>query len=62
MAKSKNNKIRVTLKRSLIGVSAPYKRIVQALGISKVNQTVEHNDTAIIRGMVNKIPHLVCVE
>jgi len=56
------SKIKVRLKRSLIGASEKQKRVAQALGFRKVNQTVEHNDTPIIRGMINKIPHLVAVE
>jgi len=56
------SKIKVRLKRSLIGASEKQKRVAQALGFRKVNQTVEHNDTPIIRGMINKIPHLVAIE
>lgn len=62
MAKTSDNKIKVTLKRSLIGASAAQKKVAKALGVSKTNQTVEHGDTPIIRGMINKIPHLVTVE
>lgn len=54
--------IKVTLKKSIIGRPETQKKIVRALGISKLNQTVTHYDTPIIRGMVNKIPHLLIVE
>lgn len=57
-----SDKIKVTLKRSVIGRPEAHKKIVAALGLTKTNQCVEHNDTPVIRGMVNKIPHLVCVE
>ncbi|OGI20205.1 MAG: 50S ribosomal protein L30 [Candidatus Melainabacteria bacterium RIFOXYA12_FULL_32_12] len=59
---SNAKQIKVTLKKSIIGASETQKKIVKALGISKMNQTVTHNDTPAIRGMVNKIPHLVNVE
>ncbi|MEW5821990.1 MAG: 50S ribosomal protein L30 [Cyanobacteriota bacterium] len=55
-------KIKITLQRSLIGRPEKQRKIVRALGIKKLNQTVEHYDTPIIRGMVNKITHLVAVE
>ena len=55
-------KIKVKLTRSLIGSSDKQKKVAQALGFRKQNQIVEHYDTPIIRGMINKIPHLVTVE
>lgn len=55
-------KIKVTLKRSLIGATEKQKRVVKALGLSKMNQIVEHDDSVIINGMVNKISHMVSVE
>ena len=54
-----NKKIKVQLVKSLIGSSESQKKDVKALGLTKVNQTIEHNDTATIRGMINKISHLV---
>ncbi len=54
-----NKKIKVQLVKSLIGSSESQKKVVKALGLTKVNQTIEHNDTAVIRGMMNKISHLV---
>ncbi|EKE02276.1 MAG: 50S ribosomal protein L30 [uncultured bacterium] len=59
---TKTKQIKVTLKKSIIGASETQKRTVKGLGISKMNQTVIHNDTPAIRGMVNKIPHLVSIE
>jgi len=55
-------RIKVTLTRSLIGSTEKQKKVVKALGLSKINQVVEHDDSAIINGMVNKIPHMVSVE
>ena len=54
-----NKKIKVQLVKSLIGSSESQKKVVKALGLTKVNQTIEHNDSATIRGMMNKISHLV---
>ena len=55
-------RLKVTLTRSLIGATEKQKRVVKALGLSKMNQVVEHDDSAIINGMINKIPHMVSVE
>lgn len=57
-----DKKIKVKLTRSLIGATERQKRVVKALGLSKMNQVVEHNDSAVINGMVNKISHMVSVE
>lgn len=55
-------KIKVTLQKSLIGRPDKQRRIARALGFKKLNQTVEHYDTPTIRGMVNKIQHLVTID
>ncbi|MBM4764923.1 50S ribosomal protein L30 [Bacillus sp. B15-48] len=55
------NKLEITLKRSVIGRSQDQRETVKALGLKKLNQTVEHQDNAAIRGMVNKVSHLVTV-
>lgn len=55
-------KLRITYKKSAIGYGEGQKRTVKALGLSKLNQTVEHKDNSVIRGMINKISHLVAVE
>lgn len=62
MTKTTQKEIKITLKKSIIGSPETQKRIVKALGIKKINQTVVHKDTPIIRGMANKIPHLVSIE
>ncbi len=55
-------KLRITLVKSGIGYAAVQKRTLKTLGLRKLNQTVTHNDSASIRGMVGKVKHLVKVE
>ena len=55
-------KIRITYTKSAIGYSERQKRTIEALGLRKLRQAVEHEDTPVIRGMVNKVSHLVRVE
>jgi large subunit ribosomal protein L30 len=58
----KQNPIQITLVRSPIGYSVRQKRTLRALGLRKVNQTVEQDDTPVIRGMIAKVVHLVRIE
>lgn len=62
MAENKSQTIQVTLVKSAIGYSGRQKRTVQALGLRKLGQTVQHQDTPVIRGMINKVAHLVKVD
>jgi large subunit ribosomal protein L30 len=55
-------KIRITYQKSSIGYNKRQKATIKALGLNRINQTIEHEDTAVIRGMINKISHLVTVE
>ncbi|KHD85721.1 50S ribosomal protein L30 [Heyndrickxia ginsengihumi] len=55
-------KLKITLTRSVIGRPQDQRDTVIALGLRKVNQTVEKEDNAAIRGMINKVSHLVTVE
>lgn len=55
-------KIKITQIRSKIGASERQKSNLVSLGLRKINQTVEHDNSAIILGMVNKVKHLVKVE
>ncbi len=55
-------KIKVTLKKSAINRSKSQKRTLEALGLKKINQVVEHEATPQIEGMVSKVAHLVEVE
>ena len=52
-------KLKITQIKSRIGSSAIQKRNLDALGLRKINQTVEHDDSAIILGMIAKVKHLV---
>ena len=54
--------MKITQIKSRIGSSALQKRILDALGLRKINQTVEHDDSAIILGMIAKVKHLVKIE
>ena len=55
-------KLKITQIKSRIGSSALQKKNLDALGLRKINQTVEHDDSAIILGMVEKVKHLVRIE
>jgi len=55
-------KIKVTQIKSVIDRSERQKRTMQALGLKKVNQVVEHEVNAQIIGMVEKVSHLIKVE
>lgn len=52
-------KIKVTLKRSLIGRTEKHRKIIHSLGLRKINQSVTHNDTPSIRGMIHKTSHMI---
>ena len=54
--------IRVTLVRSPIGYTKDQKETVLALGLHRMHQTIEHKDTPALRGMVNKVIHLLKIE
>ena len=62
MAKKKEAKVRVTLVKSPIGYSARHKGTIRALGLRRINQTIEQVDTPQLRGMLYKVAHLVEVE
>ncbi|MCP1146452.1 50S ribosomal protein L30 [Lysinibacillus endophyticus] len=55
------NKLEITLTKSLIGTKPGQRKIIEALGLRKVNSTVEQADNAAIRGMITKVAHLVTV-
>jgi large subunit ribosomal protein L30 len=52
-------KIRIQWYRSTIATPKAHKAIVRSLGLTKLNQVVERPDTASMRGMVKKVPHLL---
>ncbi|UTR16732.1 50S ribosomal protein L30 [Salipaludibacillus sp. LMS25] len=55
-------KLEITLKRSLIGRPEDQRVTVKTLGLRKVNHTVVKEDNDAMRGMVNKVSHLVSVK
>ncbi|RKX92381.1 MAG: 50S ribosomal protein L30 [Spirochaetes bacterium] len=60
MAKTK--KVRIQLVRSVIGRKPEQRRTIKALGLKKMNSTVEHDVNPVIMGMINSVSHLVKVE
>lgn len=61
-SKKANSRIKVTLVRSPIGCIGKHRLTVHGLGLRRMHQTVELEDTPAIRGMVNKVRYLVRVE
>jgi len=55
-------KLLVTWDKSGIGYAEDQKRTLKALGFRRLKQSVTHDDSASIRGMLNKVRHLVTVE
>ena len=55
-------KLNITLVKSGIGYNESQKRTLKALGFKKLNQSVVHEDSSSLRGMINKVRHLVKVE
>ena len=53
--------LKITYTKSIIGRPESQRRIIQSLGLSRLHQSVVHGDTPTIRGMVNKVSHLVTV-
>ena len=55
-------KVRITLMRSAIGETNRHKRTVRALGFHRLHQTVEHEDSPSLRGMLYLVKKLVRIE
>ena len=55
-------KLRIKWVKSAIGYSKDQKATIRALGLHKLQQTVEHEDNSVMRGMIRKVNHLVKVE
>ncbi len=55
-------KLRITLIKSGIGYAQVQKRTLKALGLNRLNQSAIHNDCASVRGMIDKVRHLIKVE
>ena len=54
--------LRITLVRSAIGAKPKQRGTIRALGLRRINHTVEHEDKPEVRGMIARVPHLVRVE
>ena len=59
--KAAEKKLQVTLVKSPIGYTKRQKATVLALGLRRMNQTIEHVDSPALRGMLNKVSHLIKV-
>jgi large subunit ribosomal protein L30 len=55
-------KLRIKWVKSAIGYSKDQRATIRALGLRKLQQTVEHEDNPVMRGMIRKVNHLVKVE
>ena len=54
--------VKVTLVRSPIGALLKHKQCLEGLGLRRIRQNVEREDTPAVRGMINKVRHMVTVE
>lgn len=54
-----SQKLRITLTRSIIGLSPRQGATVKALGLRRIRQQVTHEDTPTVRGMIAKVPHVL---
>lgn len=61
-AANSGKKVRVTLVRGLIGTRESHRATVRGLGLRRINHTVELEDTAAVRGMINKVSYLLKCE
>ena len=62
MAKTEGNKLKITLVKSGIARPGKHKVVLIGLGLRKLNHSVVRIDSPQIRGMINKVSHLVKVE
>ena len=54
--------LRITLVKSMIGRPEKHRKVLRGMGLNKMNRTVELEDTPAVRGMVQKVSHLVTAE
>ena len=59
---AKEKKIKITQIKSSIGYKQKAKATLKALGLRKINHTVEHVDSPVLRGMINRVDYLVQVK
>ena len=56
------DQLKITWIKSFIGRPESQRRIIRALGLHRLHHSVVHADTPTIRGMINKVSHMVTVE
>ena len=54
--------LKITLVKSMIGRPEKHRRVLRGMGLTKINRTVELQNTPSVRGMVDKVSHLVVAE
>lgn len=54
--------LKITLKRSYIGIPEKQRKVLASLGLKKIGRSVTQTDNEAIKGMVHKVSHLVAVE
>lgn len=57
-----NKKLLITYTKSVIGYSQKHRGTIRSLGLRHLGDVVEHDDSPVLRGMLNKVRHLVAVE
>jgi large subunit ribosomal protein L30 len=57
-----SQKLKITLTRSIIGLSPKQEATVKALGLRRIRQQVTHEDSATVRGMIAKVTHVLEVK
>ena len=55
-------KLSITLVKSMIGRPEKHRKVLRGMGLTRLNKTVQLEDTPAIRGMINKVSHLVKAE
>ncbi|MEJ2097076.1 MAG: 50S ribosomal protein L30 [Deltaproteobacteria bacterium] len=57
-----SGKLNITLVKSMIGRPEKHRKVLRGMGLTKMNKTVQLEDTPSIRGMINVVSHLVKIE
>ncbi len=57
-----SGKLNITLTKSMIGRPEKHRKVLRGMGLTKINKTVQLEDTPAIRGMIQKVSHLVSAE
>jgi large subunit ribosomal protein L30 len=62
MSEKTSSRLRITWVKSAIGYSERQKGTIRALGLRRIGHSVEHDDTPVVRGMIDRVSHLVEVQ